>query len=277
MRHKHYFLSFSLAAISLASMFFTQVQTAQQPTPFQSKLDYQTGGTLFMQKSAEYRALCYQAFYWARRTLEEDAKSMKRLPKTERRKPRAVVVDIDETMLDNSPAQAAGIMTNTSFNQKDWARWTEMRKAKAIPGAVDFANYAESAGVKVVYVSNRDESEKAATIDNLKSVGFPDISAENVLLRTTESTKEPRRTKIAETHRIVILMGDNLNDHANYFEKKSVSDRFAETDRVREFFGTRFIVLPNAMYGEWENAIYEYKRLSEAEKAERRAAALEMP
>lgn len=277
MRHKHYFLSFSLAAISLASMFFTQVQTAQQPTPFQSKLDYQTGGTLFMQKSAEYRALCYQAFYWARRTLEEDAKSMKRLPKTERRKPRAVVVDIDETMLDNSPAQAAGIMTNTSFNQKDWARWTEMRKAKAIPGAVDFANYAESAGVKVVYVSNRDESEKAATIDNLKSVGFPDISAENVLLRTTESTKEPRRTKIAETHRIVILIGDNLNDHANYFEKKSVADRFAETDRVRELFGTRFIVLPNAMYGEWENAIYEYKRLSEAEKAERRAAVLEMP
>ncbi len=277
MIHKHYFLSFSLAAISLASMFFTQVQTAQQPTPFQSKLDYQTGGTLFMQKSAEYRALCYQAFYWARRTLEEDAKSMKRLPKTERRKPRAVVVDIDETMLDNSPAQAAGIMTNTSFNQKDWARWTEMRKAKAIPGAVDFANYAESAGVKVVYVSNRDESEKAATIDNLKSVGFPDISAENVLLRTTESTKEPRRTKIAETHRIVILIGDNLNDHANYFEKKSVADRFAETDRVREFFGTRFIVLPNAMYGEWENAIYEYKRLSEAEKAERRAAVLEMP
>lgn len=277
MRHKHYFLSFSLAAISLASMFFTQVQTAQQPTPFQSKLDYQTGGTLFMQKSAEYRALCYQAFYWARRTLEEDAKSMKRLPKTERRKPRAVVVDIDETMLDNSPAQAAGIMTNTSFNQKDWARWTEMRKAKAIPGAVDFANYAESAGVKVVYVSNRDESEKAATIDNLKSVGFPDISAENVLLRTTESTKEPRRTKIAETHRIVILIGDNLNDHANYFEKKSVADRFAETDRVRELFCTRFIVLPNAMYGEWENAIYEYKRLSEAEKAERRAAVLEMP
>jgi 5'-nucleotidase (lipoprotein e(P4) family) len=277
MKHKHYLLSFTLATASVASMFVSQPQTAQQPALAQSKLDYQTGGTLFMQKAAEYRALCYQAFSWAQRMIDADSKSMKKLSRSERRKPRAVVVDIDETMLDNSPAQAAGIRTNTSFNQKDWATWTNMRMAKAIPGAVEFADYAKSKGVAVFYVSNRDESEKAATIDNLRVVGFPDVSESNVMLRTTESTKEPRRMKIAETHRILMLIGDNLNDHANYFEKRSVGDRFAETDRVKDLWGARFIVLPNAMYGEWEAAIYEYKRLSEEEKAAKRAAALEMP
>ena len=130
---------------------------------------------------------------------------------------------------------------------------------------------------KRLFVSNRDESERAATIDNLRAVGFPDVSDENVMLREKESTKEPRRMKIASNYRIVMLLGDNLNDHANYFEKKSVADRFAETDRVRDLFGNRFIVLPNAMYGEWEGAIYEYKRLSESEKAAARMSALELP
>lgn len=279
MKHKHYLVSFGLAAISIASMFFTSGQFAQVtvPAPRQSAFDYQTGATLFMQKAAEYRALCYQAFSWAGRALEDDSKTMKKLPKPERKKPRAVVVDIDETMLDNSPAQAAGIRNETPFNQKDWAAWTSMRKAKAIPGAVEFANRARSMNVRIFYVSNRDESERAATIDNLRAVGFPDISDDNVLLRQKESTKEPRRLKIAETHRIVLMLGDNLNDFANYFEKKSVADRFAETDRVKELWGKKFIVLPNAMYGEWESALYDYQRLGESEKAARRWNSLETP
>ncbi len=277
MKNKNYLVIFTLVLTSTFAMYLTAGQSAQQKAAAEPSLDYQIGATLFMQKSAEYRALCYQAFNWARRTLDDDARTAKKLPKAERRKPRAVVVDIDETMLDNSPAQAAGIRTNTSFNQKDWAAWTSMRKAKAIPGAVDFANYSKSVNARVFYVSNRDESEKQATIDNLKAVGFPDVSEDNVLLRQKESTKEPRRLKVAESYRIVMLLGDNLNDLANFFERKSVADRFAETDRVREMWGTRFIVLPNAMYGEWEGAIYEYQRLTESQKAERRAAALELP
>jgi 5'-nucleotidase (lipoprotein e(P4) family) len=278
MKHKHYLISFSLAAVSIVSMYFTSTQSAQQePALTQSTLDYQTGATLYMQKSAEYRAICYQTFGWARRTLADDSKTMKRLPKADRKKPRAVVVDIDETMLDNSPAQAAGIRTNTSFNQTDWAAWTSMRKAKAIPGAVEFSNFAKANDARVFYVSNREESERRSTVDNLKAAGFPDISDETVMLLEKESTKEPRRMKIAEQYRIVILIGDNLNDLANYFEKKSIADRFAETDRVKELWGNRFIVMPNAMYGEWENAIYDYQRLTEPQKAEKRAAALELP
>lgn len=233
-----------------------------------------------MQKAAEYRALAYQAFNIARMQLDADLdkKTLKRLPKAERKMPRAIVVDIDETVLDNSPSQARGIRTGTPYNAADWYAWTNMRKAKAVPGAVEFLNYAVSKGVKVFFVSNRDEkNERDATIDNLKSVGFSDVTADNVLLRTNESSKDARRAVVTSKHRIVLLMGDNLDDFTSAFERKSVADRFGEVDKVKDWWGKKFIVLPNAMYGTWENAIYEYQRLTEAQKAEKRSAALELP
>jgi 5'-nucleotidase (lipoprotein e(P4) family) len=240
---------------------------------------YQMGATLYMQKSAEFRSLAYQAFNIARWRLDEDMdkKNAKRLPKKERNMPRAVVVDIDETVLDNSPSQAYNIKYKLPFELEQWYAWGDMRKAKPIPGSLDFLNYAVAKGVKVFYVSNRDEVQKQATIDNLKNVGFKDVSSENVLLRTTESTKEPRRQQIMKTYRIVLLMGDNLDDLSNVFERKPIPDRFGEVDKVREEFGKRFIMLPNAMYGAWESAVYGYERLNDKQKAERRAAALELP
>ncbi|MBK9216798.1 MAG: 5'-nucleotidase, lipoprotein e(P4) family [Chloracidobacterium sp.] len=263
--------------VLLASITYAQRGTADN--------DYQEGATLWIQKAAEYRALAHQAFNLARWQLDSDLdkKSVKNLPKAERKRPRAIIVDIDETVLDNSPAQAEGIKTKTPFNLNDWLTWVEMRKAKAVPGSVEFLNYAVSKGVKIFYISNRDEPHKAATIDNLKSVGFADVSSENVLMRQKDakgssiSTKTPRREFVARDYRIVLLMGDNLDDFSDIFEQKSVADRFAETDKIKTEWGKRWIVLPNPMYGTWESAIYEYQRLNDKQKAEKRATALEMP
>jgi 5'-nucleotidase (lipoprotein e(P4) family) len=232
-----------------------------------------------MQKAAEYRALAYQAFNLARWQLDADlaGKNKKEIPKAERKKPRAVMVDIDETMLDNSPAQAYNIKNRLPFDIKTWYAWGEMREAKAIPGAVDFAKYAAAKNVKVFFVSNRDDVQKQATMDNLKVVGFPDVTADNVMLRAGESSKEGRREIILQKYRIVFFIGDNLDDHSQVFERKSVADRFAEVDKVHNLFGKRYILLPNAMYGTWESAIYEYGRLTDAQKAEKRAEALELP
>ena len=282
MKSKKYFLSVGLIVCTAVSTYFVATSTAQQGAPMVPPVadnEFQAGATLWMQKAAEYRALAYQAFNLARWQLDADfdKKNVKKLPKAEQKKPRAVVVDIDETVLDNSPSQAAAIKGRIPFNLKDWYAWGEMRKAKAIPGAVNFLNSAVSKGVKVFYVSNRDEVQKQATIDNLKNVGFNDISADNVLLRTTESSKETRRQFILQKYRIVILMGDNLDDLSNVFERKTVADRFGEVDKVKDWWGKRFIVLPNAMYGTWENAIYEYGRLTDTQKTEKRAAALELP
>lgn len=265
----------------VVSAFFVTSTSAQQPAAApQTDLDYQISGVLYTQKAAEYRALTYQAFNIARERLDADfdKRTLKKLPKAARQMPRAIVVDIDETVLDNSPANAYGIKTNAPFNTKDWYAWGEMRKAKAVPGAVDFLNYAVSKGVKIFYISNRDEVQRQATIDNLKSAGFNDVASERVMLRVNgESPKGPRRDVVSATFRIVLLLGDNLDDFASAFEKKSIAERFAEADRMRDQWGKRFIVLPNAMYGTWEAAIYEHKRLTEAQKAEKRAAALELP
>jgi 5'-nucleotidase (lipoprotein e(P4) family) len=281
MKKPKLFLGTGFVLGTILSVYFAASSGAQQavrPTPAVD-LEYQIGAILYQQKAAEYRALAYQAFNLARWQLDADfdKKHLKRLPKSERKMPRAIVVDIDETVLDNSPANAFGARNNVPFNVKDWYAWGEMRKAKPVSGAVDFLNYAVSKGVKIFYISNRDEVQKQATIDNLKSAGFNDVSAENVMLRQTESTKEPRRKAVAAKYRIVMLMGDNLDDFSDAFERKSVADRFAAVEAARGQWGRRFIVLPNAMYGTWESAIYNYERLNEAQKAERRAAALELP
>ncbi len=268
------------AASAGTGLIFAQTSTSEV-----GDLEYQAAAILYQQKAAEYRALCYQAYNLARWQLDADLdkKNAKKLSKKERKMPRAIVVDIDETVLDNSPSQARGLKNRAGFNQKDWYAWGDMRKAKAVPGSVEFLNYAVSKGVKVFYLSNRDEVQKAATIDNLKNAGFVDVSAENVLLRIRDdegnniSTKTPRRDFIGKRYRIVMLMGDNLDDFSDLFERKSVADRFTAADKVKNDWGKRWIVLPNAMYGTWENAIYEYGRLTEAEKAAKRAAAMELP
>jgi 5'-nucleotidase (lipoprotein e(P4) family) len=280
MNTKKYLLTFAVAVSSIVSTYFVTISTAQQGTqtvPATADNEYQVAAVLYQQHAAEYRALAFQAFNLAKFRLDEDfdKKHLKKLSKEEREKSRAVVVDIDETVLDNSPSQAYQIKNRLPFNMTDWIDWGEKRSAKAIPGAGEFLKYANQKGVRVFYVSNRAESQKQATIDNLKAVGFPDVSNETLLLQTAESNKEARRKIVLEKHRIVLLVGDNLNDFAENFEKKSVADRFAETEKDKNLFGSKYIVLPNAMYGAWENSIYDNKRLTEAEKTQKRKELLE--
>ena len=238
MKLKYSLFGSLLVLCSVSATYFVTVSTVGhgvQAAQAAADNEYQAGATLYMQKAGEYRALAYQAFNLAHWQLDADLdkKNVKKLPKAEQKKPRAVMVDIDETVLDNSPAQAANIKNRAAFDLKQWYAWGEMRKAKAIPGAVDFVNYATSKGVKVFFVSNRDAVQKQATMDNLKNVGFNDVTADNVLLRTNEASKEARRQIILAKYRIVFFMGDNLDDHSNVFERKSVADRFAEVETFK--------------------------------------------
>jgi len=224
---------------------------AQQPQPAPSPADneYQVGAILWTQASGEIRALYYQAFKLARMTLDEDLRHKSK-------QKRAVVVDIDETVLDNSPQQAWLVKERKEFNQADWAAWVKLADAQPLPGAVEFLRYADAKGVRVFYISNRKEEERAGTMANLKKFGFPGVTDETVLLRGSVSSKEPRRQQVAAQYRIVLLMGDNLNDFAEVFEKRTVAERLAAVEQNKEQFGTHFIMLPNAMYGDWENAVY---------------------
>ena len=240
-----------------------------EPEP-QSANEHVVMSTLWYQTAAEMRALSYQTFHLAKMQIDLDRQVQK---KAERR--RAVVVDIDETVLDNSPHTAKMILENKSFPYA-WTEWVNRAEAEALPGAVDFLNYAVEKEYDVFYVSNRAaKDEFDGTLRNLRARGFPQADSGHVLLRSAESSKEGRREMIRRTHDIALLLGDNLNDIDSVFERKLTDDRSKEVDRLREEFGPRYIVLPNPMYGEWESAAYKYQRgLSTDEKGRLRRSAL---
>ncbi|MDX6531283.1 MAG: hypothetical protein QOH41_3573 [Blastocatellia bacterium] len=230
---------------------------------------YIEGAVLWQQSSGERRALSYQAFTLARLMLDRDLRMNRR-----DRKPRALIVDLDETILDNSRFEGMLLRKRVNYNQKDWTDWVNRSEATAVPGAVAFLQYAASRGVRVFYITNRNDVQKAGTATNLKKLGFPNVNDQTLLVQTDpkNSSKEPRRQSVGASYRIVLLMGDDLNDFAEVFENsKTVESRAAAADRYQAEFGRRFIMLPDPMYGNWESAIYGYNfKLTEAEKAEKR-------
>ncbi len=225
------------------------LNTVNAQTKPQKNNDHLIMAVLYQQQAAECKALYYQAFNLAKMMLDQDLANKKRKGK------RAVVFDIDETILDNSPFEAA-MITRYAAYPADWYIWTSLAKAKALPGAAEFLNYAASKGVAVFYITNRTESETAVTLKNLKDQNFPMADTMHLIPKKNESSKENRRLKIMEKYRIVLLAGDNLADFSAVFDNTSLETRNAKTTELRNEFGKRFIVLPNTMYGDWENAMY---------------------
>lgn len=233
-----------------------------------SSREHNVMAVLWFQTAAEARALQYQAYNIARMMLDRD------LTQTKTDRKRAVIVDIDETILNNSPYEGRAIRINRGYPY-EWDRWVDLAQAEAIPGSVDFLNYAVSHNVDVFYITNRKERDRKATLENLRQEGFPQADDEHLLTRAEESSKEARRQRIAQTHHIVLLLGDNLADFSHVFDRKSVQQRNNEVDRLKREFGTRFIILPNPIYGDWEDALYKYQTgLSDSVKNVRRKQAL---
>lgn len=268
-------LYLAITALVTASVITTSYISAQSTAVQQSVADneHQASAVLWFQHAAENRALFYQAFNVAKMRLDMELKACK---KSRKKQPCAIVTDVDETVLDNSPNQGWLIKNRQNFSAANWLNWVKQESAKPLPGALDFVNYAAQNGVKTFYVTNRNAAEKEATANNLKKVGFPEVTDETLLVRTAESGKEARRKTVAAKYRIVLLIGDNLNDLSDIFERKPIADRFAAVDSVKNEFGSRFIVLPNPMYGEWEGALYDYNfRRTEEEKANIRRSLLQ--
>ena len=261
---------FTGLAVSLLTWSPSAIAQSAQPP---AENTYIEGAVLWQRSSGERRALSYQAFALARMMLDRDLRVNRG-----NRRPRAVVVDLDETILDNIRFQEMLVKNHVNFDQNDWTEWVNRAEAIAVPGAVEFLRYAASRGVRVFYITNRNDIQKPGTATNLKKLGFPNVNDQTLLVQTDpkNSSKEPRRQNVGAKYRIVLLMGDDLNDFAKVFEdSKTVASRIAAADRFKDQFGKRFIVLPNAMYGNWESAIYGYNfKLTEAEKIEKRRSVL---
>ena len=255
MRTKNTLLAAFILLMSCASQ---KTATTAANTNTQSNLipDGKLFTSMFQQKSAEYKALCFQAYNIAQLRLDQ-------MLLQQYSKPLAVVTDIDETVLDNSPYAVHQALSGKGYDDSSWMVWTAKAIADTVPGAFTFFKYAASKNVEVFYVTNRSEKERAQTLKNLQSYNFPNADDKHLLLLTTTGSKEPRRQSILKTHEIIMLCGDNLGDFSTVFDDKKFDNRLKNTQILAPEFGNKFIVLPNANYGDWENSFYnQYKPMS---------------
>lgn len=209
------------------------------------KSEYLLLSTFWFQKSAEQEALYHQAYNIAKMRAGQIAKKA-------HDKPQAVVLDIDETVLDNAPYQGWCIKNDSTFSKKSWHRWVLKTKAKALAGAIDFTKFAKNQGLEIFYISNRHVSELDATIKNLKAEGFPNANKKFILLKDSTSNKTYRRNQVQKTHEIALLIGDNLGDFDHLYDKRTNQHAHKVVEKQKDLFGKKFIMLPNPMYGKWE-------------------------
>lgn len=226
----------------------------------------------WMQTSAEYRANSVQT-YRAALTLLDTAladpqwdalvPSDRVVPATGL-KP-AVVVDIDETVLDNSPYQVRLIRSGLAYDDATWAQWVAEQNARPVPGAVEFAQAADARGITILYLSNRTLDQRATSLANLRAVGFP-VADESVYLgkgmpvdgcrQASASEKHCRRQWVSRNYRVLMQFGDQLGDFVQP-RPNSAENRADLMKRYGNWFGERWWMLANPSYGDWQPALFD--------------------
>lgn len=234
---------------------------------------------LWAQSSAEYQAAALQTFRLASlrleqalkdpqwtAALEQDATNMAGLPP-------ALIVDVDETILDNSPFQARLITERLTYGPATWNPWVEKAEAEALQGAKDFLHLADRLGVTIFYVTNRGADQEPATRRNLEMENMPIDGSRDVVLMSGEngwtSDKTTRRRAIAESHRILLLLGDDLNDFVSGAKASAPGPRRKLAEEHQAMWGTKWFLFANPSYGSWEASLYHRNfALPEHEKLE---------
>ena len=230
----------------------------------QYQAETETMGLLWMRTSAEYRALAYQGY-----NVAMNAVKMAVTDPSHQRKPLAIVLDADETVVDNTKLMGESIVNgNGRFDAPWWRQAVYQGKSQAMPGAVEFLNEVHKQGVEIFYVSNRYAPVNLdVTIQNFKELGFPSVDKDHVLLFEKDSDKQPRFDAIAKKYSVVLYMGDNASDFPIGTKGKTLAERNGIIDAHKEDFGTTFVVFPNPAYGSWVSALAKgYQNLSPEEQ-----------
>ena len=231
--------------------------------------DDRLGGVLWVQTSAEYRALATAAFARARVELDRALADRTATAALEQQEdwsglPPAVIADVDETLLDNSPYEADRIRVGGRYEAVSWNAWVQRARAQAVPGALEFARYAAERGVTLFYVTNRAAPLEEKTRENLAALGFPLAEDRDTVLTPGErpewsSEKTSRRAEVARSFRILLLIGDDLGDFVTGARALS-EERIALAERYAQRWQSSWILLPNPYYGSWERALLENRR-----------------
>jgi len=194
--------------------------------------------------SAEHRALFLQVFRQAAAYVEREA--AKRVAGSW-----AVVLDADETVIDNSTYQLEQARLGRPFEPETWSAWVKRRQATPLPGAAAFLERVRALGGRIAIVTNRSAAECPDTEAVFKAQA---LAYDVMLCKQGPSDKNPRFEALARGAaglpplEVVAFLGDNVND----FPGQSQAIR-TQGDGAFAEFGARFFVVPNAMYGSWES------------------------
>lgn len=225
--------------------------------------------TLWMQTSAEYRVLAAQAYHRAEAIVEKAladpawTAAIEQARQDLQNLPPAIIVDIDETVLDNSCFQAQLALEQQRFSEPLWESWVKAASAESIPGAQEFLAWAaEQKNITVFYITNRNVSVEAYTMKNLKAKGFPVTEGVDVVLSkgdcgSSSSDKSARRRHVCEAYRVLLLAGDDLGDFISRAKDTPENRVKAAADYI-SYWQDKWILLPNPLYGSWEGALYGY-------------------
>ena len=195
--------------------------------------------------------------------------------------PPAIIVDVDETVLDNSPYQVRLIRRDETFNDATWNAWVDEARARAVAGAPEFAQAAAKRGITMIYLTNREHAKSAVTRRNLEAVGFPAVDEAQFLGLGVDtpgcvpkgSDKGCRRQFVAQRYRVLMQFGDQLGDFVSVTDN-GLEARAAQLQGFEAWVGQRWFMLANPTYGSWEPALFGNDRsLSpEAQRAAKREA-----
>ena len=231
---------------------------------------------LWMQRSVEFKANALAVYALGKVRLDaaladRNASALDQSGAAEL--PPAVILDLDETVMDNSAYESGLVTSNADYNSRTWAEWVAAKEAKAIPGSLDYVRYAESKGVKIFYVTNRKADEEAATRANLEALGYPMGGNVDTFLTRDEkpewkSDKTTRRDFIAKDYRVVAMFGDNFNDFTDK-ATGTTEEREAAFEALQAHFSTDWFMLANPTYGSWESTTFgdDFKLSNEEKRA----------
>lgn len=273
-----------VALILIFGFHLTASGFQQKPEANLAHQDERLQSMLWVQTSLEYRAACAQVYTNAKNSLDVALMRSDYTAAAEQAgtncssKPPAVILDVDETVLDNSPMQAKLVAANSAFNRPQWNEWCFAAIAEPIEGVVPFIQYARSKNVDVFFVTNRDAELDKPTADNLTKILGYTVTTDMVMCKKERpdwtSNKSTRRAEVAKDHRIVMLIGDQFGDFM-HIDDVSPEQRIDIGSSYLKHMGRSWILLPNPNYGDWEQALYDYDfSLSREEAVKRKAANL---
>ena len=216
--------------------------------------DQSLTAVLWMRTSAEYRALCHQAYNAALERIRWAFVSRRREDS-----PLALVVDCPGAILDRSRSMADRLREGKLFDGTE--DWDNLASEDLLPGALDLLKAADELGVAIFYATNRPletQEQTGEALKELQALGLPQAVEDRLLARAGGAeplSKMPRFAKVAEEYDVVLYLGDSVDDLPLDLEGKPAAECRRAVDRESERFGTSFILIPNPAGIEWERAL----------------------